>query len=53
LAERVDGELGDLLSELVTITEVTALQSRIAGLIRKPFFPVPPEHRSPIPWPPL
>ncbi len=53
LVERIDSELGELLTDLLTITEITALQDRIAGLLRRPVFTTPPKHRTPIPWPPL
>ena len=53
LATAIDGEFGDLLAELLTVTEVAELQKRISRLRRNPVFDKPPEHRTPIPWPPL
>ena len=47
------GDLGELLAELLTVTEVGALQRRVDRLLDRPFFDRPPEHRTPIPWPPL
>ena len=49
----LDGPLGEALSGLLTSRELTALQHRLARLVRKPVFDTPPEHRTPIPWPPL
>lgn len=53
LQESVAGDVGELLSELLTRTEVTALQDRIDRMLSRSFFVRPPEHRTPIPWPPL
>lgn len=53
LQTAVAGDLGELLTELLTITEVGALQRRIDRLLDQPVFDRPPEHRTPIPWPPL
>jgi uncharacterized repeat protein (TIGR03843 family) len=53
LRSAVAGDLGELLSELLTITEVRALQRRVDRLLDRPVFDRPPEHRTPIPWPPL
>ncbi len=53
LQSAIAGDLGELLSELLTVTEVRALAERVERLLRKPVFTQPPEHRSAIPWPPL
>jgi uncharacterized repeat protein (TIGR03843 family) len=53
LRTAVAGDLGELLAELLTLTEIAALQRRIDRLLDRPEFDRPPEHRTPIPWPPL
>ncbi len=53
LRTAVAGDLGETLTELLTLTEIAALQRRIERLLAAPFFDRPPEHRTPIPWPPL
>jgi uncharacterized repeat protein (TIGR03843 family) len=45
--------LGENMSAALTRSEVRALTHRVAALVAKPVFPEPPEHRTPIPWPPL
>lgn len=50
LRAKLDGELADQLGEHITIREVAALRSRVAGLMDHPVMPTPDRHR-PIPWP--
>lgn len=38
---------------MLTLSEHRALTARVDHLLADPRFPQPPEHRSPIPWPPL
>jgi uncharacterized repeat protein (TIGR03843 family) len=49
----LDGALGDELDGLLTREEVDALRERLESLADDPTFPRPPNHRTPIPWPPL
>ncbi|SUD48662.1 Phosphatidylinositol 3- and 4-kinase [Nocardia otitidiscaviarum] len=44
------GELGDGLAELITDTEIDALETRARGLLDDPVLPLPSSTR-PIPWP--
>lgn len=53
LASMLDGPLGEELSELITVTELVALIGRVDELLRRRTFAVPPDDRTPIPWPPL
>jgi len=53
LSVELDGALGGQLDELITVTEMTALHHRIDRLTATARFPRPPDHRTPIPWPPL
>ena len=53
LSVELDGTLGGQLDELITVTEMTALHHRIDRLTVTGRFPRPPDHRTPIPWPPL
>ena len=53
LSVELDGTLGGQLDELITVTEMTALHHRIDRLTATARFPRPPDHRTPIPWPPL
>ncbi|MGS0686884.1 SCO1664 family protein [Nakamurella sp. GG22] len=53
LRREVDGELGDRLGELLTLTEIRALRTRLDRLAATGKFPRAPGHRTPIPWPPL
>jgi uncharacterized repeat protein (TIGR03843 family) len=53
LSVELDGALGEQLDELITATEMTALHHRIDRLTATARFPRPPDHRTPIPWPPL
>lgn len=48
-----DSTVREQMSALITRSEVRALARRVAGLLAQPVFPEPPEHRTPIPWPPL
>jgi uncharacterized repeat protein (TIGR03843 family) len=53
LRTAVDGELGVELGELLTVRELSALRDRIERLLNRRVFNRPPQHRTPIPWPPL
>jgi uncharacterized repeat protein (TIGR03843 family) len=53
LAERLRGPLAADLSSYLSTAEIAGLQSRVAALIAEPVFPLPPDDRTPIPWPPL
>jgi len=53
LSVELDGTLGGQLDELITATEMAALHHRIDRLTATGRFPRPPDHRTPIPWPPL
>ncbi|MCV7203168.1 phosphatidylinositol kinase [Mycolicibacterium peregrinum] len=44
------GDLAEQLCAHITDAEITALRSRIVGLLRNPVMPTPDRHR-PIPWP--
>ena len=46
-------ELSRQIDDLVTVGERRALSDRVAHLLAEPVYPRPPEHRTPIPWPPL
>jgi uncharacterized repeat protein (TIGR03843 family) len=41
------------LERMMTRREWAVLNGRVAGLLRAGSYPTPPEHRTPIPWPPL
>lgn len=47
------GEVAGELSELLSITEVIAIEQRVQNLLRLGRFPEPVEDRYPFPWPPL
>jgi len=49
----LDGDLGEELTALLTGNEITVLRERLESLADDPTFPRPPNHRTPIPWPPL
>ena len=53
LPAALDGELGERLDALITITEMAALRHRLDRLAARKKFPRAPTHRTPIPWPPL
>ena len=53
LEEALGAGLGAQLAELLTGRELTALRNRVSRLIRQCRFDRPPQHRTPIPWPPL
>jgi uncharacterized repeat protein (TIGR03843 family) len=53
LTAALDGELGAALDDMLTVAEVSALRTRVSRLVATPVFRRPPEHRTPIPWPPL
>ena len=49
----IAGQLGAELGDLLTIRELSALRDRIDRLLARRVFSRPPQHRTPIPWPPL
>ncbi|MEO7125714.1 MAG: SCO1664 family protein [Nakamurella sp.] len=53
LGDQVDGPLAADLSSYLSIAEVSALADRVATLMERPVFPLPPADRPAIPWPPL
>lgn len=53
LAEALDGPLRAALNDHLTAAEITATADRLAALIADPRFPMPPQERTAIPWPPL
>ncbi len=53
LSAGLAGDLGELLADLLTNTEVRTLRKRVDRLRNNPVFALPPTDRSPIPWPPL
>lgn len=52
LTEQLTGELGEQLAELLTTTEVRAVQRRVQRLHAKRKFPMPPTDWPAIPYPP-
>lgn len=52
LAERLDGDLGEGLSELLTTREVRATRRRAQRLLGKQAFPMPPTGWPAVPYPP-
>jgi uncharacterized repeat protein (TIGR03843 family) len=50
---KAEGELPTTLRTLISADEVDALTDRVRSLLDDPRFPTPPDHRTPIPWPPL
>jgi uncharacterized repeat protein (TIGR03843 family) len=52
LVERIDGDLGVALGELLTTREVAATATRVNGLIRVGKFPLPPTDWPAVPYPP-
>jgi uncharacterized repeat protein (TIGR03843 family) len=53
LRTALNGELGERLDELITLTEMAALRDRLDLYAETKMFPRAPSHRTPIPWPPL
>ncbi|WP_163549539.1 SCO1664 family protein [Candidatus Frankia nodulisporulans] len=53
LAELLTGDLGRRLEPLLTVTELTALDARLDGLLDTGRFPLPSGDWPPIPWPPF
>jgi uncharacterized repeat protein (TIGR03843 family) len=53
LATALDGELGQVLGEHLTGSEITALSDRIHRLLEEPRYPVPGSGWHPLPWPPM
>ncbi|MEO7125701.1 MAG: SCO1664 family protein [Nakamurella sp.] len=53
LGSQVDGPLAADLSSYLSASEITALAGRVATLMARPVFPLPPADRPAIPWPPL
>ncbi len=53
LRRELDGNLGEELVALLTLTEIRALRDRLDAMDRTRKFPKAPAHRTPIPWPPL
>ena len=51
LRSAVDGELGELLAEHITVAEVRALAARTDKLLAAGVFPTPTEQVRAIPWP--
>ncbi|MEV6773620.1 SCO1664 family protein [Nocardia sp. NPDC051030] len=50
LVKALPGELGERLAELITDSEIEALESRARALLEDPVLPMPTSSR-PIPWP--
>jgi hypothetical protein len=46
-------DFGDELERGLGTAEAAALESRVGDLLARPVHPDPPEHRPPIPWPPV
>jgi hypothetical protein len=53
LTDRLEGELGDCLLDLVTPHEVEATRRRVKRLLRVGSLPEPGEGWRAIPWPPF
>jgi uncharacterized repeat protein (TIGR03843 family) len=53
LTERLDGDLGEVLEEHLTMTEVQNVRLRVRRLLRSKRFPKPPPDWPAIPWPPV
>lgn len=53
LADRLAGDLGEMLAELLTIREVTATNRRIHRLLTTGRHPRPSPDWPPVPWPPF
>lgn len=53
LAVSLHGALGTELTSYLSTTEVESLAARVRALLAEPVFPLPPDDRTPIPWPPL
>ena len=53
LRSGLDGQLGEDLAALLTISELRAFRVRLDRLSASKVFPRAPAHRTPIPWPPL
>ncbi|MDT0262833.1 SCO1664 family protein [Jatrophihabitans lederbergiae] len=52
LAEQLDAELGEWLSELLTTREVRATRRRVQRLLARQTFPMPPTDWPAVPYPP-
>ncbi|MGX7679709.1 SCO1664 family protein [Jatrophihabitans sp. DSM 45814] len=52
LSRRLDGDLGDRLSDLLTTAEVRATRRRVRFLIQSALFPLPPTDWPAVPYPP-
>jgi uncharacterized repeat protein (TIGR03843 family) len=53
LAEQLDGSLGELLEEHLTVSEVQHVRLRVRRLLRAARFPTPPREWPAVPWPPI
>jgi uncharacterized repeat protein (TIGR03843 family) len=53
LAARLDGGLGAMLEEHLTISEVQHVRLRVKRLLRAGRFPRPPQDWPAVPWPPV
>lgn len=53
LAEKLGGPLAAELASYLSADEIAAVRARVAALLAHPVFPLPPDDRTPIPWPPL
>jgi uncharacterized repeat protein (TIGR03843 family) len=53
LRSALAADLGETLSEHLTIRELRALGRRVEGLLRTKVFPNPPEDWPALPWPPI
>jgi hypothetical protein len=52
LSERLDGELGESLAELLTRREISAAKRRVLRLLSSGLFPLPPTDWPAVPYPP-
>jgi uncharacterized repeat protein (TIGR03843 family) len=53
LAATLDADLGGMLAEHLTRSEIEALSERVRRLLERPRFPAPGFTRHPLPWPPM
>ena len=53
LCDRLQGDLGDVLRELLSAGEVAATRRRVEGLLASGRWPYPSPHWPAVPWPPF
>ena len=53
LLEKLEGEIGEAISQLITVVEFIALKERVSRLLATKVFPSPSPDWPAVPWPPF